>query len=93
MIKPRANKNRVEVFVDKPGWEYQVFVDGEFFIGCDYEDDAEATKHRIIAVLDKTVEMCCSAADCRKMNSESTFVSLARVLHTIRQEMGVPKSR
>ena len=59
MIKPRANKDRVEVFTDKPGWEYQVFVDGKFHIGCDYEDDAEATKQRIIAVLDETVEMCC----------------------------------
>lgn len=59
MIKPRNNKNRVEVFDDKAGWEYQVFVDGEFLIGCEYENDAEATKQRIIAVLDKTVEMCC----------------------------------
>ncbi len=62
MIKPRANKNRVEVFTDKPGWEYQVFVDGKFLIGCDYEDDAEATKQRVIVVLDKTVEMCCVLA-------------------------------
>ncbi len=62
MIKPRANKNRVEVFDDKPGWEYQVFVDGKFFIGCRYPDEAEVLKGRIIAVLDKTVDMCCVLA-------------------------------
>ena len=59
MIKPRANKNRVEVFDDKPGWKYQVFVDDVFLIGCDHLDDAEVIKQRFIVVLDKTVDMCC----------------------------------
>ena len=61
LIKPRANKNRVEVFDDRPGWEYHVFVDGKFFLGCIYEDEAEAIKKRIVVVLDKTVAMCCTA--------------------------------
>ncbi len=61
MIKPRANKDRVGVFTDKPGWEYQVFVDGKFLIGCDHLHDAEVIKQRIIVVLDKTVDMCCTA--------------------------------
>jgi len=68
MAKPRPSKNRVEVFDDKPGWEYQVFIDGVFFIGCDYENDADAIKVRIMAVLDETVEMCCSAARLRCAN-------------------------
>ena len=91
MIKPRANKNRVEVFDDKVGWEYQIFIDGKFFCGCQYKDDAEGLKKRTIAFLDATVNMCCAAADCRSLDSESIFVSLPRVLHTIRQKLGVNK--
>ena len=68
MSEPRASKNRVEVFDDNPGWEYQVFVDGVFLIGCDYALDAEVIKQRIITVLDKTVEMCCQAATLRCAN-------------------------
>lgn len=93
MIKSRASKNRVEVFDDKPGWEYQVFVDGTFLIGCDYEDDAEAIKQRIMAILDTTVNMCCAVADYRGFDNESIYVSLPRVLNTIRQEMEVDKIR